>query len=73
MQTVYHAHTPDAAGMILAVKKLIEVKNVLACAVRTAQQAPRGFVVEGRVTVTGYVRRLITIGVGHLSRAYHRG
>lgn len=53
MQTVYHPHTPEAAGMILAVKELIEVENVPASAVRTAGQqraerkAPRGFVVIG--------------------------
>jgi large subunit ribosomal protein L30 len=53
MQTVYHTHTPEAAGMILAVKELVEVENVPASAVRTAGQqraerkAPRGFVVVG--------------------------
>jgi large subunit ribosomal protein L30 len=53
MQTVYHAHTPEAAGMILAVKELVEVGNVPASAVRTAGQqrverkATRGFVVVG--------------------------
>jgi len=53
MQTVYHPHTPEAAGMILAVKELLEVQNVPASAVRTAGQqrkerkASRGFVVVG--------------------------
>ena len=53
MQTVYHAHTPEAAGMILAVKELVEVGNVPASAVRTAGQqraerkATRGYVVVG--------------------------
>jgi large subunit ribosomal protein L30 len=53
MQTVYHSHTPEAAGMILAVKELVEVQNVPASAVRTAGQqrkerkAQRGFVVVG--------------------------
>lgn len=53
MQTVYHSHTPEAAGMILAVKELVEVQNVPASAVRTAGQqrkerkALRGFVVVG--------------------------
>lgn len=53
MQTVYHLHTPEAAGMILAVKELVEVENVPASAVRTAGQqrverkSPRGFVVVG--------------------------
>lgn len=57
MQTVYHAHTPEAAGMILAVKELVEVENVPASAVRTAGQqraerkAPRGFVVVGSKVV----------------------
>jgi large subunit ribosomal protein L30 len=51
MQTVYHAHTPEAAGMILAVKELVEVQNVPSSAVRTAGQqraerkASRGFTV----------------------------
>jgi large subunit ribosomal protein L30 len=56
MQTVYHPHTPEAAGMILAVKELVEVQNVSASAVRTAGQqrverkAPRGFtVVRSRI------------------------
>ncbi|KAI9434302.1 hypothetical protein H4582DRAFT_1978646 [Lactarius indigo] len=53
MQTVYHLHTPEAAGMIRAVKELIKVENVAGSAVRTAGQqrverkAPRGFVVVG--------------------------
>ncbi|KAH9967257.1 hypothetical protein BC827DRAFT_1087051, partial [Russula dissimulans] len=53
MQTVYHPHTPETAGMILAVKELVEVQNVPARTVRTAGQqrverkAPRGFVVVG--------------------------
>jgi len=53
MQTVYHAHTPETAGMILAVKELVEVENVPARAVRTAGQqraerkSARGFVVVG--------------------------
>ncbi|KAL1740624.1 hypothetical protein HDZ31DRAFT_85326 [Schizophyllum fasciatum] len=52
-QTVYHAHAPDIAGKILAVKELVEVENVPAAAVRTkAQQrreraAPRGYTVVG--------------------------
>jgi large subunit ribosomal protein L30 len=53
MQTVYHPHTPEAAGMILVVKELVEVQNVPSSAVRTAGQqraerkAPRGFSVVG--------------------------
>ena len=52
-QTVYHAHAPDIAGKILAVKELVEVENVPASAVRTKQQqrheraAPRGYKVVG--------------------------
>ena len=51
METVYHAHMPEAATMILAVKELVEVGNVPASAVRTAGQqrverkATRGCVV----------------------------
>ncbi len=53
MQTVYHVHTPEAAGMILPVKELIEVENVPASAVQTAGQqraerkAPLGIVMVG--------------------------
>lgn len=53
MQTVYHPHTQEAAGMILAVKELVEVQNVPSSAVRTAGQqraerkALRGFTVVG--------------------------
>ncbi|KAI9462665.1 hypothetical protein F5148DRAFT_540625 [Russula earlei] len=53
MQTVYHPHSPEVAGMILAVKELVEVQNVPSSAVRTAGQqraerrAPRGFTVVG--------------------------
>ncbi len=53
MQTVYHPYSPEAAGMILAVKELVEVQNVPAGVVRTAGQqrkerkASRGFVVVG--------------------------
>ena len=38
MQTVYHVDTPEPAGEIFAVKKLVEVDNVPASAVRTAEQ-----------------------------------
>ncbi|KAI9434294.1 hypothetical protein H4582DRAFT_1978497 [Lactarius indigo] len=53
MQTVYHLHTPEAAGMTLTVRELAEVENVLASAVRMVGQqraerkAPHGFVVVG--------------------------
>ncbi|KAF8501136.1 hypothetical protein F5888DRAFT_1583571, partial [Russula emetica] len=53
MQTVYHPHTLEAAGMILAVKELVEVQNVPASMVqmvgqqRKEQKALRGFVVVG--------------------------
>ncbi|TRM57103.1 hypothetical protein BD626DRAFT_635173 [Schizophyllum amplum] len=52
-QTVYHAHAPDIAGKILAVKELVEVHNVPASAVRTKQQqrheraSPKGYKVVG--------------------------
>ena len=51
MQTVFHPHTPDIAGKILAVKELVKVENVPAEAVRTKteqrreRKASRGFVV----------------------------
>lgn len=53
MQTVYHAHTPEAGGKILKVKELVEVENVPASAVRTQEEqrqerkAPRGYAVAG--------------------------
>ncbi|KAF9223239.1 hypothetical protein BS17DRAFT_129925 [Gyrodon lividus] len=53
MQTVYHAHTPEAAGKILKVKELVEVENVPACAVRSQSEqrwerrAPRGYSIAG--------------------------
>ncbi|KAJ7465215.1 hypothetical protein FB451DRAFT_1262945 [Mycena latifolia] len=52
-QTVFHAHTPDIAGKILALKELLEVQNVPAVAVRNKQEqrterrAPRGYEVVG--------------------------
>ncbi|KAG2017530.1 ribosomal protein L30 [Coprinopsis cinerea AmutBmut pab1-1] len=48
-QTVYHRHTPEAAGMILSVKELVEVENVPEHMVKTKQEmrqerkAPRGY------------------------------
>ncbi|KAG9313656.1 hypothetical protein JVU11DRAFT_5988 [Chiua virens] len=53
MQTVYHEHTPEAAGKILKVKELVEVENVPASAVRTQSEqrwerrAPRGYSIGG--------------------------
>ncbi|KAI8969896.1 hypothetical protein BD414DRAFT_427896 [Trametes punicea] len=53
LQTVYHRHSPDIAGKILAVKELVSVQNVPASAVRTKleqrleRKAPRGYVVMG--------------------------
>ncbi|KAF8495284.1 hypothetical protein F5888DRAFT_1844076, partial [Russula emetica] len=53
MQTVYHPHTLEAAGMILAVKELVEVQNVPASMVqmvgqqRKERKALHGFVVVG--------------------------
>ncbi|KAG5645358.1 hypothetical protein DXG03_006420 [Asterophora parasitica] len=54
MQTVYHRHTPEAAGKILRVKELVEVHNVPASQVRTASEqrlerkAKRGYKITGR-------------------------
>lgn len=53
MQTVYHEHTPEAAGKILKVKELVEVENVPVSAVRTQSEqrwerrAPRGYSIGG--------------------------
>ena len=53
MQTVYHRHSPEAAGKILHVKELLEVENVPEELVRTKQQqrqerkADRGYKVVG--------------------------
>ena len=41
MQTVYHKHTPESAGKILAVKELVEVENVPASMVRTKEEMTR--------------------------------
>ncbi|KII84404.1 hypothetical protein PLICRDRAFT_364162 [Plicaturopsis crispa FD-325 SS-3] len=54
MQTVYHAHSPAAAGMILRVKELVEVENVPTSGVRTKEEMtrerrpPRGYAVKGQ-------------------------
>ncbi|ESK83465.1 ribosomal protein l30 [Moniliophthora roreri MCA 2997] len=53
-QTVYHRHTPEAAGKILRVKELVEVENVPEYLVKTKQEmrrdrtAVRGYKVVGR-------------------------
>jgi ribosomal protein L30 len=53
MQTVYHPHSPECAGKILAVKELLKVENVPASAVRTKteqrweRKASRGYSVVG--------------------------
>jgi large subunit ribosomal protein L30 len=53
MQTVYHAHTSEAAGKILKVKELVEVENVPASAVRSQSEqrwerrASRGYSIAG--------------------------
>ncbi|KAG2116864.1 hypothetical protein BD769DRAFT_1485207 [Suillus cothurnatus] len=53
MQTVYHVHSPEAAGKILKVKELVEVENVPAKAVRSQSEqrkerkASRGYQVQG--------------------------
>lgn len=50
---MYQRHTPEAAGMILRVKELVEVENVPESAVRTQHEqtmerkAPRGYTVTG--------------------------
>lgn len=41
MQTVYHPHSPEFAGKILAVKELVRVENVPAGAVRTKEEQRR--------------------------------
>jgi len=53
MQTVYHPHSPEFAGKILAVKELVKVENVGKDAVRTKteqrreRRPVRGFKVVG--------------------------
>ncbi|KAF7333594.1 putative 60S ribosomal protein L33, mitochondrial [Mycena sanguinolenta] len=52
-QTVFHPHKPDIAGKILAVKELLEVRNVPASEVRDKleqrieRKAPKGYQVVG--------------------------
>lgn len=52
-QTVYHAHGPEVAGKLLAVKELIDVENVPTELVKTKEQQtrdrrpPRGYQVVG--------------------------
>jgi ribosomal protein L30/L7E len=52
-QTVYHRHSPEAAGKILRVKELVEVENVSEDMVRTKEEqtrerrAARGYKVVG--------------------------
>ena len=54
MQTVYHPHSPEIAGKILAVKELVKVENVPSSAVKTSteqrmeRKASRGYIVIGR-------------------------
>jgi len=53
MQTVFHRHSPECAGKILAVKELVKVENVPEQAVMTkteqrrARKSSRGFAVVG--------------------------
>ena len=55
MQTVYHPHSPEFAGKILAVKELVRVENVPKDAVRTKteqrqeRKASRGYVILDRL------------------------
>ena len=59
MQTVYHPHSPECAGKILAVKELVRVENVPAHAVRTKteqrreRRAPRGYSIVKRLDDLG--------------------
>ncbi|KAJ7779079.1 hypothetical protein B0H16DRAFT_1359746 [Mycena metata] len=52
-QTVFHLHTPDIAGKIIALKELLEVQNVPARDVRTKREqrverrAPKGYEIVG--------------------------
>ena len=52
---MFHRHTPEAAGKILAVKELVAVENVSADAVmdktemRRRRKAPLGFQVANRM------------------------
>lgn len=48
-QTVFHRHTPEAAGKILRVKELVEVENVPESLVRTNKEQR-----EERKAVRGY-------------------
>ena len=41
MQTVYHRHSPEFAGKILAVKELVRVENVTAEDVKTKEEQRR--------------------------------
>ena len=58
MQTVYHPHSPETAGKILAVKELLRVENVPSHAVRTKteqrreRRPPRGYSVNKRLDET---------------------
>ena len=55
MQTVYHPHSPEFAGKILAVKELVRVENVPKEAVRTKteqrleRRPTKGFEVVGEI------------------------
>ena len=55
MQTVYHPHSPEFAGKILAVKELVRVENVPKEAVRTKteqrleRRPTEGFEVVGEI------------------------
>jgi ribosomal protein L30/L7E len=67
MQTVYHPHTPEAAGMILAVKELVEMQNVCQCSTdgRAAESGTQGSAwvyccwVEGRGGMTAQDTRSV--------------
>lgn len=68
MQTVYHRFSPDIAGKILAVKELVEVRNVPTSEVRTPEEAR-----SERKAVRGYevVQRARPSGTVKIAHALH--
>ncbi|KAJ4485715.1 hypothetical protein J3R30DRAFT_3252230, partial [Lentinula aciculospora] len=52
-QTVYHRHTPEAAGKILKVKELVQVENVTTDMVKTKQEMTKDRKAKRGYTVTG--------------------
>lgn len=68
MQTVYQRFSPDIAGKILAVKELVEVRNVSTSEVRTPEEAR-----NERKAVRGYeiVQRARPSGTAKIAHALH--